>query len=128
MKLKIITPDATLFNGNVASINIAEKTGSFSILNDHAPLITVAKNFVTTLQTETDGLVYIAANSGTFKMLNNEASLLIDYGVLASSKEEAQTALKNLKKEIAINSGRVGDDTIADMEFELMRRIKEMRN
>jgi len=127
MKLKVITPDSTLFNDHATRLNIAERIGSFSILSNHAPLITVIKDFVSTIQTEADDLTFIAANSGTLKVLNNEVSLTIDYGVLGTNKEDAWTNLESLRKEIAEKSGSLGDNTIANLELELMKRIKEMR-
>ena len=126
MKLKAITPDRTLFDGDIESIHIAERVGSFSILKGHAPLIAVIKDFVSTIQMETGELTHIAANSGTLKVLNNEASLIVDYGVVAHSKEEALTSLANLRKEIAQKSGESGDDTIAKLEIELMKRMQEL--
>ena len=60
MKFKMLTPDSTLFEGNIKSINIAERVGSFSVLNGHAPLITVVKDFVSTVGTEAGELIYIS--------------------------------------------------------------------
>jgi len=126
MKLKVISPDSTLFSGNIQRLNIAEKVGAFSILKGHAPLITVVKDFVSTIQTEAGDLTYIAASSGTLKILDNEAALIVDYGVVGSSKEEATGHLLQLRKEIAQNSGDLGDDTIANLEIELMKRMQEL--
>jgi len=127
MKLKVIAPDNTLFIGNAKSLNIAERFGSFTILSDHAPFITVLKDFVSTIQTEKDDLTYIAANFGALEVLNNEVSVMIDFGVLGTSKEDALENLTNLKQEISAQSDNLGDDTIANLEIELVRRIREMR-
>ena len=43
MHLDIITPDATLFSGEVNLVQLPGKDGSFEILNLHAPLIAVLK-------------------------------------------------------------------------------------
>ena len=43
MHLDIITPDATLFSGEVSLVQLPGKDGSFEILNHHAPLIAVLK-------------------------------------------------------------------------------------
>ena len=128
MKLKVITPDHTLFEGNVERINIAEREGAFEVLKRHAPLITVIKNFVSTIQKENGELTHIAAGSGTLKVLNNEVFLIVDYGVVGGDKEEAKTNLINLRREIAQNYGSLGDDTVAKLETLLMKRMKEMRS
>ena len=126
MKLKILTPDRTLFDGDIKSINIAQSAGAFSILSGHAPLITVVKDAVSTVLTEDGKLSYIAVSSGTLKVLNNKVSLVVDYGTIGINKEEAKTNFANLRREIEQNSGNLGDDTIANLEMELMRRMKEM--
>jgi len=126
MKLKVITPDHTLFDGNIKRINVAEREGSFSILKGHAPLIVIIKNAVTTIQTETGDLTYIATGFGTLKVLNNEISLIIDYGVAGTSKEEAKTNLENLKDEIAKNNNDLGDDLVANLEIELLKRMQQL--
>ncbi|MCL2560115.1 MAG: F0F1 ATP synthase subunit epsilon [Turicibacter sp.] len=126
MKLKVITPDITLFHGEAESINLAERTGSFSILNDHAPLITVVKEFVATIQTEAGEFSYVAAGTGTLKVLNNEVSLIIDSGVVGNSKDEAKKNLAQLRKAITEKNGSTGDNTIANLEIELLRMTREL--
>ena len=127
MKLTVITPDATLLSEEVTSINIAEKNGSYTILKDHAPLITVVKEIVATINTKTSDLKYIAANAGTLKVLGNTATLIIDYGIAGTSKDDARQKLQSLRDTIAKTIDNTGDKTIANIEFEIMRRMKEMR-
>lgn len=43
MHLDIITPDITLYTGEVTLVQLPGKDGSFEILNQHAPLIAVLK-------------------------------------------------------------------------------------
>jgi len=126
MRLKVITPDLTLFDGTIERINIAERAGSFSILNGHAPLITIVKDFMSTIQTEAGDLTYIAAGFGTLKVLNNEVSLIVDYGVVGINKAEAKDNLMNLRKEIAQNSDYLGDDTIANLEIRLLKLTQDL--
>ena len=39
MKLRIITPSELLFEGEVESVTLPGRAGSFSVLNNHAPII-----------------------------------------------------------------------------------------
>lgn len=126
MKLKMITPDTILFDGNTKRIHVAEPEGTFSILDRHAPLLMVVKHFVLTLLTETDELTYIAAGAGVLKVLNNEVSLIVDYGAVGASKEQAKTNLAHLKEEIIQRRTHLGDDTIANLELELMRMTQNL--
>lgn len=43
MHLDIITPDTTLFSGEVSLVQLPGKDGSFEILSLHAPMISVLK-------------------------------------------------------------------------------------
>jgi len=128
MKLRVITPADTLFEGDIKSINISERLGAFTILKDHAPFIVVVKDSVSTIQKQTGDLTYIAASFGTLKVLNNEVSLIIDYGAVGTSKEEAKTNLVNLNEEIVQKKDSLGDDTVANLEIELIKRMQELGN
>lgn len=39
MKIEIITPDAKVYEGDIKSIRVPGKKGSFQVLKDHAPII-----------------------------------------------------------------------------------------
>ena len=39
MELQIVSPEAELFSGVVESVTIPGKSGSFQILNNHAPIV-----------------------------------------------------------------------------------------
>ncbi len=39
MKIEIITPDIKVFEGDIKSVRVPGKKGSFQVLKDHAPII-----------------------------------------------------------------------------------------
>jgi F-type H+-transporting ATPase subunit epsilon len=43
MKLEIVTPDGILFSGKVDSVTVPGKKGRFTVLEKHAPIISVLK-------------------------------------------------------------------------------------
>ena len=43
MILEIVSPEATLFKGEVTSISLPGVDGSFQILNNHAPIVSILK-------------------------------------------------------------------------------------
>ena len=43
MNIEIIDPDKTIFQGEAEIVQLPGKDGSFEILNNHAPLISVLK-------------------------------------------------------------------------------------
>jgi F-type H+-transporting ATPase subunit epsilon len=56
MILEIVSPEATLFKGEVTSVSLPGVDGSFQILNNHAPIVSILKQ----------GTVILAANSFKF--------------------------------------------------------------
>jgi len=56
MILEIVSPEATLFRGEVTSVSLPGVNGSFQILNNHAPIVSILKQ----------GTVKIAAPSFYF--------------------------------------------------------------
>ena len=56
MKVDIITPDTTLFSGDqVQLVQLPGIDGSFEILNDHAPLISILKSGTIKLKLKGNG-------------------------------------------------------------------------
>ena len=56
MILEIVSPEAQLFSGEVTSVSLPGVDGSFQLLNNHAPIVSILK----------DGLVKIAALNFNF--------------------------------------------------------------
>ncbi|MDB4180987.1 F0F1 ATP synthase subunit epsilon [Flavobacteriaceae bacterium] len=44
MYLEIITPEATIFKGDVDSVSVPGVNGDFEMLNNHAPIVSVLKD------------------------------------------------------------------------------------
>lgn len=66
MKLEIITPERKIFDGDVKSVRVPGRDGSFQVLKDHAPIIS-------TLEA---GSVYIVDENG------KETDYMINGGVI----------------------------------------------
>jgi F-type H+-transporting ATPase subunit epsilon len=66
MKIEIITPDKKVYEGDIKSIRVPGKKGSFQVLKDHAPIISTLE----------DGTVI------TVDQDNNEKRFQIDGGVI----------------------------------------------
>ena len=43
MILEIVSPEATLFKGEITSITLPRVDGSFQLLNNHAPIVPILK-------------------------------------------------------------------------------------
>jgi F-type H+-transporting ATPase subunit epsilon len=66
MKIEIITPDSKVFEGDIKSVRVPGKKGSFQVLKDHAPILSTLEK----------GLVIIVDLAG------NETRYEIDSGVI----------------------------------------------
>lgn len=77
MQLEIITPDKTIFEGEVDSATFPGSKGSFQVLNNHAALIsslTKGKVIYKINDTEKE----IVVNGGVVEVLNNNIILLAE--------------------------------------------------
>ena len=73
LKLKIVSPEKVEFSGEVTSVKVPGTTGSFEILNNHAPIIsTLQKGIV-----EYDGS-QLAILGGFVEVQKNEVSLCVE--------------------------------------------------
>ncbi len=71
MTLEIITPETIIFKGEVSLVQLPGKTGSFEILNNHAPMIALLKKGKVKV-VGTDKLIrFIEIDGGTLKVENN---------------------------------------------------------
>jgi F-type H+-transporting ATPase subunit epsilon len=93
MQLDIISPEATLFSGEVTSVTAPGKDGSFQILENHAPIVSVLQagqlriqGFVGELpksaaamfqKAEKDAYV-LSVSGGTLEMSQNKIVVLAD--------------------------------------------------
>jgi len=91
MFLEIVTPEATLFSGEVESIAVPGVNGEFQMLKDHAPIISLLKEGFVKIygnielnedvqdkfEKQSKG-VWLAINSGTIELKDNKVIVLAD--------------------------------------------------
>ena len=44
MRIEIVTPDTKIFDGEIKSVRVPGKKGSFQVLKDHAPIVSTLDN------------------------------------------------------------------------------------
>lgn len=76
MTLEIITPDKTLFNGEVTLVQLPGKSGSFEILANHAPMIASLKKGKIKIIEGDKKTSYIEIKGGTLKVQENKILIL----------------------------------------------------
>ena len=93
MILEIVSPEATLFKGEVTSITLPGVDGSFQILNNHAPIVsilkqgtikvvgtsfTISKEVASKFVKINDQTYTLEIASGTIEMKDNKVIVLAD--------------------------------------------------
>ena len=78
MKIEIITPDKKVFEGDIKSVRVPGKKGSFQVLKDHAPIIsTLEKGAVIMVDHAGNEKIY-EINGGVVEVKANIIILLAD--------------------------------------------------
>tara|TARA_B100001093_G_C26251208_1_gene768586 strand:+ start:330 stop:602 length:273 start_codon:yes stop_codon:yes gene_type:complete len=84
MFLEIVSPEKTLFTGDVSSVKVPGSEGSFQILNNHAPIVSTLKKGEIKLEGS-----FEKYSAGNLNIQNNkEASLEIQSGVIEMKKNK----------------------------------------
>ncbi|MGB5371579.1 MAG: F0F1 ATP synthase subunit epsilon [Flavobacteriaceae bacterium] len=92
MYLEIVSPEATLFAGEVTSVTVPGINGEFQMLQDHAPIvsllqagnvkvdgsITIAEAYQSRFSKDVNGKTILPITSGTIEMKGNKVIVLAD--------------------------------------------------
>lgn len=92
MFLEIVSPEATLFAGEVTSVTVPGVNGEFQMLTDHAPIVSllqegqvkvqgsleIAEEFQNKFSTGANGETVLSITSGTVEMKDNKVIVLAD--------------------------------------------------
>jgi F-type H+-transporting ATPase subunit epsilon len=77
MHLEIITPDKKVFEGEVSIATFPGADGSFQVMHDHAPLISLLKDGVVEYKSK-ESAQQISITGGVVEVLKNKVILLAD--------------------------------------------------
>jgi len=78
MILEVITPDTTLFKGEVVLVQLPGLDGLFEILNNHAPMVAALGKGRIKYQQEDRKNQYLEINGGVLEVINNKVLILAD--------------------------------------------------
>lgn len=78
MQLEIISPEKMIFKGSVASVTLPGTSGSFQILENHAPIISsLVKGKLSFVTTENE-LIELLIEDGFVEMNNNKVTVCVE--------------------------------------------------
>ncbi|MBQ2303582.1 MAG: ATP synthase F1 subunit epsilon [Bacteroidales bacterium] len=76
MKLNIITPEDTLYEGEVKSVQLQGTDGKFQLLNNHAPIISALAKGEIKITDNNDQTIEYEINGGLVEMSKNKIQIL----------------------------------------------------
>jgi F-type H+-transporting ATPase subunit epsilon len=115
LHLEIITPAKVIYKSDVESITIPGSLGSFQVLKNHAPLISVFEIGLIKIVENKSSSKYFATGGGTIEVLNNNVLVLadslealedIDVERAKNAKERALVRLEKKEKDTDLDRAR----------------------
>ena len=100
MQLSLVTPEKSVFEGNVDSIIVPAESGSLGILPGHVPIIAQLTVGIVKLGTE-EGPRYFGIQRGYIEFLFNKANILTEK-VVETTFEERDQIIQKLKEKYEI--------------------------
>ena len=89
-QLDIVTPESAIFSGKVSAVKIPGSNGSFSVLHNHAPLISSLSQGDLEITEEAGNKLTFLTKGGVAEVINNKVTILI---------ESVLKGMENVKKE-----------------------------
>jgi F-type H+-transporting ATPase subunit epsilon len=84
MTLEILTPERKLFSGDVYGVQMPGISGSFEVLDRHAPLVSALKaGRIKVLRDKQAHSTYYQISGGFVEVLNNRVTVLVEGAVAA---------------------------------------------
>ena len=74
MKLTIVTPEKTIYDGEAISVAVPGTKGAFEVLDNHAPIISSLQSGLITVKTA-DGVQEFTVRSGFIEVARNSVSI-----------------------------------------------------
>ncbi len=77
MNLEIISPEKTIFRGTVEKVTLPSVKGSFTILNNHAPIVTALQKGIISYSSMTESNI-VEIESGFVEAKNNNITVCVE--------------------------------------------------
>ena len=78
MKIEIVTPDSTIYEGEVSLAQFPGLDGSFEVMNNHAPMIAALKKGKIKVVEAKKNTLYFDVNGGVVEILKNKIQVLAE--------------------------------------------------
>ncbi|MEI9956965.1 MAG: ATP synthase F1 subunit epsilon [Ferruginibacter sp.] len=78
MNLEILTPESKIFSGEVYGVQLPGISGSFELLDKHAPMVSALKNGKLKILKDKNASSSYNIQSGFVEVLNNKVTVLVE--------------------------------------------------
>jgi len=78
MTLEILTPEKKIFSGDVYGVQLPGISGSFEVLDKHAPMVSALKAGNLKVLTDKSATTSYKIKGGFVEILNNKTTVLIE--------------------------------------------------
>jgi len=78
MKIEIITPEKKIYDGDIKSVRVPGKKGSFQVLKDHAPIISTLEKGLVIMVDQTGNEITYEIGGGVIEVKMNKIILLAE--------------------------------------------------
>lgn len=79
MNLEILTPEKKMFNGEVYGVQMPGISGSFEVLENHAPLVSALKSGrLKVIKDKQNHLAHFDIQAGFVEVLGNKVTVLVE--------------------------------------------------
>ena len=125
IKLKIITHEQVVFEGDVDGVYTKGTQGDFGVLPGHIPFMTPLAIGVTRVQRDSEKL-FFSTVEGIFQFKNNEAIILTQFAQNGNDVDVAKAELEKQEAEARLGSAKTKEDIklAEDMRAKAMAQLK----
>ncbi|MBR6163931.1 ATP synthase F1 subunit epsilon [bacterium] len=125
IKLKIITHESVVFEGEVDGVYTKGVQGDFGVLPGHIPFMTTLDIGVTRVQMG-DEKLFFSTIGGAFQFKNNEAVILTQFAQNGKDVDVAKEELEKQEAEAKLGSAKTKEDikVAEDLRARAMAQLK----
>jgi F-type H+-transporting ATPase subunit epsilon len=77
MTISVLSPEKTIFSGEITSVKVPGSTGQFEVLQNHAPIVAALTEGSVRIRQSNGEVLTFNIRKGFIEVLYNEVSLLV---------------------------------------------------
>jgi F-type H+-transporting ATPase subunit epsilon len=125
LKLEIVTPEATVYSGDVHMVTLPAVDGQIGIFPRHVPVLTriVPGEVIVRKNRETE---FLAIGEGLVEITGDSVAIVTDMAVAARDIDEAR-AEEARRRAAARLRDKISDEEVATVNASLARSLAQLR-